>query len=105
MRKKNEWDMNDEGEVLSSGHPTGPVGGSRTASSQVGLRRLSRRDEACDPFSAQPLVSRAGFAPTRDGNVSTKAGCLQKELSAFIKEGAQPSDSAPELSTVRSYEA
>ena len=56
-------------ELLSSDLPTGPAGGSRAASSQEGLRRLSRRVEACDPLSAQPLASRAGWASTRDNQI------------------------------------
>jgi hypothetical protein len=59
-------DENDEGELLSSDLPMGPAGGSRATGSQVGQRRLNRRDEACDPLSAQLLASRAGLAPTRD---------------------------------------
>ena len=63
-------DENDEGELLSLDPLTGPAGGSRATGSQVGQRRLSRRDEACEPLSAQPLASRAGLAPTRDNSAS-----------------------------------
>jgi len=66
-------DENDEGELLSSDLPTGPGGGSRATGSQVGKRRLSRRDGACDPLSAQPLASRAGLAPTRDNPLGVGA--------------------------------
>jgi hypothetical protein len=59
-------DKNDEGELLSPDLLTGPAGGSGAAGSQVGLRRLSRRGEACNPHSAQALASRAGLAPTRN---------------------------------------
>ena len=58
-------DKNDEGELPSSDLLTG-AGGSGAAGSQVGLRRLSRRGEACNPHSAQALASRAGLAPTRN---------------------------------------
>jgi hypothetical protein len=64
--KNNELDKNNEGEQLSLDLPNGPAGRSRAAGSQVGLYRLSRRGEACDLLSAQPLSSRAGMAPTRD---------------------------------------
>jgi hypothetical protein len=81
-------DGNDEGELLSSDLPTGPAGGSWATGSQVGQRRLSRRDEACDPLSAQPLASRAGLAPTRDNRVTNSEGGLVKRGSRHDAVGS-----------------